>query len=86
MNDRIDLNQTQYFEIKIGGHLSEQRSNSFEGFQVTQLASGETRISGEIKDQSQLFGILIRIRDMGIPLLSVNILKPNSSQTKGGSK
>ncbi len=86
MNDRIDLNQTQYFEITIAGHLGDRRTRIFEDYQVTQFANGQTLISGGFKDQAQLFGILIRIRDMGTPLLSVNILKPNCNQAKGGSK
>jgi hypothetical protein len=86
MNEMTDLTQTQCFEIKIDGHLSDQRTRSFEGLQVTQLANGETLICGEIKDQSQLFGILIRVRDLGIPLLSVNLKHSQSSQSQGGSK
>lgn len=73
MNEMIDLEQPKLFEIKIDGHLSDQRAKSFEGLQITTLANGETLISGEIKDQAQLFGILLRIRDIGVPLLSVNI-------------
>ena len=78
MNEMTNLNQTQYIEIKIEGHLSDQRTRSFEGLQVKYLSNGETLISGEIKDQSQLFGILILIRDMGIPLLAVNCLGSTS--------
>jgi hypothetical protein len=69
----IDIKQPKHCEIKIDGHLSDQRARSFEVLQITTLANGETLLSGEIKDQSQLFGILIRIRDIGAPLLSVNI-------------
>ena len=69
----IGLEQPKHCEIKIDGHLSDQRARSFEGLQITTLANGETLLSGEIKDQSQLFGILLRIRDIGAPLLSVNI-------------
>ena len=68
-----DLEQPKLVEIKIDGHLSDQRARSFEGLQITTLANGETLISVEIKDQPQLFGILLRIRDIGVPLLSVNI-------------
>lgn len=74
MDESTDLNKPQYIEIKVASHLSERRSRSFTGLQISQLPGGETLISGEIKDQSQLFGLLIRIRDMGVPLLSVNIL------------
>lgn len=84
MNEMI--NQNQYFEIKIDGHLSDQRARDFEGLQVTLLSNGVSQISGEIKDQSELFGILIRIRDMGIPLLSVNYRPSKIIQTLGDSK
>jgi hypothetical protein len=85
MNEMTKLNQTQYFEIKVDGHLSEHRSRNFAGLMVAHLPNGETKISGEIKDQSQLFGILIRIRDMGIPLLSVNYMPSKIIQSNGGS-
>jgi hypothetical protein len=85
MNEKILINQTHYFEISIYGHLSDQRKRIFEGLRVTQLEDGKTLIAGEIKDQAQLFGILIRIRDMGIPLLSVNFHHPNNNQTEGDS-
>lgn len=86
MNEMTYLNQTNYIEIRINGHLSDQRRRSFEGLKVTHFANGKTLISGEIKDQAQLFGILIRIRDMGIPLLSVNIIQPKNNQCKGDKK
>ena len=86
MNKMTDPNQTHYFEIKIDGHLSDQRTRSFEGLQVTYLTNGETLISGEIKDQSQLFGILIRIRDMGIQLMYVNYKRTKISASNGDSK
>ena len=72
MNEMNKLKQTQTFEIKINGHLSSDRSRLFHGLEIHELANGETLIYGEFKDQAQLFGILIQIRDMGIPLLSVN--------------
>jgi len=86
MNEMTASNQTHYFEIKIDGHLSDHRTRSFEGLQVTYLTNGETLISGEIKDQSQLFGILIRIRDMGIPLMYVNYKRTKFSASNGDSK
>lgn len=68
----VEVKNIQCFEIKIDGHLSDQRCRVFNGLQVDQMANGETLIYGEFRDQAQLFGILISIRDMGIPLLSVN--------------
>lgn len=67
-------NHNQYFEIKIDGHLSPERSRIFNGLELNELANGETLICGNFRDQPQLFGIMIQIRDMGVPLLSVNIV------------
>ena len=39
------------------------------------LEQGETLIAGEVEDQAQLFGLIIRIRDLGIPLLEINCCK-----------
>lgn len=80
------INQNQYIEIKIDGHLSDQRASNFEGLQIALLPNGVSQISGEIKDQSELFGILIRIRDIGVPLLSVNYRPSKIIQTLGESQ
>ena len=72
MNEMNNPNQKQYFEIRIGGHLNPERTRIFRGLELLELISGESLICGKFKDQAQLFGILILIRDMGIPLLSVN--------------
>jgi hypothetical protein len=85
MNEMTDLNETKHFEIKIEGHLCERRARNFESFQVTQLPNGKTLIAGEIKDQSELFGVLIRIRDMGISLLSLNYKPSEIIQPLGDS-
>ena len=86
MKDPRAETQSQYLEIRIRGHLSDQRSNSFEGLQVTKLANGETLIAGEFDDQAQLFGLLIRIRDLGIPLIEINCCPPRINHTTGDSK
>lgn len=62
---------THHYRIEVSGHLSSRRARIFEGWQVTLTSDGRTIVSGEEIDQSALFGILIRIRDLGIPLLSV---------------
>jgi len=71
---------SQHIIIRIRGHLPDRYFERFEGMQVTKLANGETLIFGEIGDQAQLFGLLTRIRDLGIPLLEINCYK--SSFTK----
>jgi hypothetical protein len=68
---RAYSNQTHDYVIRIGGHLSDTRTSTLEGMHVNPLPDGHTLISGQALDQSALFGILIRIRDMGIPLISI---------------
>ena len=72
MNDPRAETQSQHIEIRIRGHFADRYFESFEDMQVTMLANGETLISGAIEDQAQLFGLLIRIRDLCIPLLEIN--------------
>ncbi len=67
-----DTKQPTVYQIKIKGHLSQQRMDWFEGLTVTLEADGNTLISGSVADQSALHGVLKKIRDLGMPLLSVN--------------
>ncbi len=59
------------YRIEIQGQLSESRARAFSGLEVTLTPDGHTIISGQELDQSALFGVLLRIRDLGTPLLSV---------------
>ena len=58
------------YQIRIEGHLDERWLRWFEGLDVSPLPEGETIISGEM-DQSALHGVLNRIRDLGLELISV---------------
>lgn len=62
----------EQYEIRIEGHLSDFRARAFGGMRVELQANGETLISGPLPDQAALFGLLIRIRDLGMPLISLN--------------
>jgi hypothetical protein len=74
-----DLDQPKLFQIRIQGHLSQQWQDWFEGLTLTLEEDGNTLLSGPIVDQSALHGILKKIRDLGIPLLSINSIGPNQS-------
>jgi hypothetical protein len=65
------INYPIIYEIHIKGHLEESRMRWFEGFSISQLQNGETVISG-IMDQAALHGVLNRIRDIGMVIISVN--------------
>lgn len=81
-----NIDQTQYSEIRIAGHLDQARASQFAGMCVTQLPNGESLLCGPIEDQAALFGILIRLRDQGIPLLSLNVRQNELNHLQGGSK
>ena len=59
------------YEIRLTGHLSARWADWFDGLTVTQEPGGITVISGQVSDQAALHGILERVRDLGLPLLSV---------------
>ncbi len=60
------------YEIRIKGHLSEQWSRWFDGLTITNFENGEGLLSGAVMDQAALHGILERIRDLNLTLVSVN--------------
>ncbi len=59
------------YEIRVRGRLDEKRQLWFEGMTVKPLTGNETSIWGIVQDQSALFGLLSKVRDMGLVLLSV---------------
>ncbi len=67
----IKKEQTTFYQIHINGHLDDRWLSWFEGYVISQQPNGETLIIGEVTDQAALFGILNRIRDLGLELISV---------------
>lgn len=65
------LPETAVYEIRIQGYLDSQRASRFEDMTLTHLPQGITLLTGPVVDQAALFGLLHRIRDLGMPLLSV---------------
>ncbi len=61
----------EYYEIRIRGHLDPRWSDWFAGLWLTHLEGNETLLSGSLPDQAALHGLLERIRDLNIPLISV---------------
>ena len=62
----------EFYQIVVKGHLGSEWSDWFDGLTITLMDNGETILSGPIVDQTALHGILIKIRDLGLPLLSLS--------------
>jgi hypothetical protein len=60
------------YEIRVEGILDEHWSAWFDGMQVTSDRNGETVIAGPVTDQAALHGLLAKVRDLGLPLISVH--------------
>jgi hypothetical protein len=60
-----------YYEIRVQGQLASRWSGWFDGMAIRNEPNGEARLCGSLPDQAALHGILIKIRDLGLPLLAV---------------
>jgi len=72
----------QVYEIRFKGHLGPSRAQMFEGLEMVQGPDGETVLTGPVIDQAALHGILSKIRDLGVPLLSVKRLSADEANTE----
>ena len=77
---RIFKTGAEIYEIIVEGHLDASRSGWFEGMQLCSQPDGTTRITGFVMDLSALYGLLTRIRDLGLPLISVQWLPSREEQ------
>jgi hypothetical protein len=66
-------------EIRLKGHLDERWADWFEGLTITREDNGETRLTGPVVDQTALHGLLRKVRDLGLPLISVNRIEPDQT-------
>jgi hypothetical protein len=80
MSNKLNVNnnssQPIVYEIKMKGHLGRQWTDWFEGLTITLEENGETLVTGPVADQAALHGLLKKVRDLGMPLVSVIRMTP----------
>ena len=78
-------NGPSHYQIKVKGQLGSQWSDWFEDMTIT-YQEGMTTIAGEVLDQAALHGLLIRVRDLGLTLISVECVQPDPEEKNEKSK
>jgi hypothetical protein len=76
-NNRND--EARIYQIRIEGQLGPEWTDWFDGLSITPGEDGTTLLSGPVTDQSALYGLLKKVRDLGTPLVSVNRLETDGS-------
>jgi hypothetical protein len=73
-------NQPQIYQIRLKGHLGREWTEWFEGLTITLEEDGDTLLTGPVIDQAALHGLLKKVRDLGLPLVSVSPIEPGHSE------
>jgi hypothetical protein len=68
------------YEIRLKGHLDSRWAAWFDGLSLTNSSDGTTIICGPVVDQAALYGLLQKVRDLGLPLVSVNQVQPGQPE------
>jgi hypothetical protein len=79
---KTDPSRPMVYQIRIEGHLGDQWADWFECLTFTLEENGDTLLTGPVVDQAMLHGLLKKVRDLGMPLVSVNRVEPDQP---GGS-
>jgi hypothetical protein len=81
LNSKTDPDKSAIYQIRLKGHLDSGWADWFGGMTITLEDNGSTLLIGPVVDQSALHGLLKRVRDIGMPLISVNRAEPNHADT-----
>ncbi|MFA5384053.1 MAG: hypothetical protein WC364_05235 [Eubacteriales bacterium] len=87
MSDKPDLkpdpSKPLIYQIRLKGHLGVQWTDWFGGLTITLEDNGDTLLTGPVIDQAALHGLLKKVRDLGLPLVSFSPVEPGPSTTLG---
>ena len=73
--------QPMVYQIRLKGHLGAQWTDWFEGLTITLEDDGDTLLTGPVVDQAALHGLLKKVRDLGLPLVSISSVEPGTPTT-----
>jgi hypothetical protein len=79
LNPKTDPSQAVVYQIRIKGHLGREWTDWFDGLIITLEDNGDTLLTGPVIDQAALHGLLKKVRDLGIPLVSVGPVEPGQA-------
>ena len=86
LDPTTDPSQPVVYQIRLKGHLGADWAGWFGGLTITLEEGGETLLTGPVADQAALHGLLKKVRDLGIPLVSVSPVEPGPSTTLGSGQ
>lgn len=81
LEPKTNSDQPMVYQIRIKGHLSHQWTDWFEGLTITLEEDGDTLLTGPVVDQAALHGLLKKVRDLGMPLVSVGLVESGQADT-----
>jgi hypothetical protein len=81
LESKPEPSQTVIYQIRIKGYLGRGWTDWFEGLTITQAEDGDTLLTGPVVDQAALHGLLKKVRDFGMFLVSVSPVEPSPSTT-----
>ena len=81
LHPEMDSDQPTVYQIRVKSHLGADWTDWFEGLTITPEESGDTLFTGPVIDQAALHGLLKKVRDLGMTLVSVNPIEINENKT-----
>lgn len=78
--------EPDWYEIRLKGHLDTRWTAWFEGLRLTHASDGTTILCGPVVDQAALYGWLRKVRDLGLPLVSVIQVNPDQANELDGAR
>ena len=79
MANERNVGQPLVYQIRLKGHLGPRWTDWFEGLTLTPADNGDTLLTGQVADQAALHGLLKKVRDLGMPLISVVRVEPSEA-------